>query len=171
MSTLLRKGTALTLTLTSLLFLPGCGLIFGGSSQSISLNSTPDHANVAFKRSGRTVVTPTEVSLARKNEYVLTFEKDGYKPHQEEITHHLRAGILVLDILVGLVGVIVDAATGDWYSLKPERFDVTLEKTDTAMAGPSEIHIQVGLEPDKKDSETLRLQSNAPVRVIIQKKR
>lgn len=171
MHKMLRNATALTLALTSLLFLPGCGLIFGGSTQSVSLNSTPDNSHIAFKDSGRSVVTPTEVSLERKHQYVLTFEKDGYKPKQEQITHHVRGGIVVLDILTGLVGIVIDAATGGWYGLSPNRLDVTMEKTDTAMAGPSEIHVHLGLQQDKNKAATLNVQSDVPVHVIIQQKR
>lgn len=166
-----RKATAFVLTLSTLLVLPGCGVIFGGAHQSISLESTPDHSSVEFKKSGRTVVTPSEVSLERKGNYVLTFQKDGYRPHQAEITRHLRAGILVLDIVVGLVGVIVDAATGAWYTLKPERLDITLEKVDAAASGPREIHVRVGIDEGEDQAPTLRLDSDAPVTVLIREKR
>ncbi|HKJ03493.1 MAG TPA: hypothetical protein VJ997_13590 [Longimicrobiales bacterium] len=171
MATLVRKSTALTLALTSLLFLPGCGVIFGGSSETIALGSSPDHANVAFKRSGRTMVTPTEVSLERKGEYVLTFSREGYEPRQAEISRHLRGGILALDILfTGLIGVVVDAATGGWYSLKPERVDVALTKADTAAVGPETLHVRMEPVSVTKDTETVEIRSDLPVGVSIRRK-
>jgi hypothetical protein len=165
-----KKGTALVLIPTSLLFLPGCGVIFGGSNQNVSLDSSPNHSTVEFKQSGRSLVTPSEVSLPRKGNYVITFSREGYESHQVEISRHLRAGILVLDILVGLVGVIVDAATGAWYRLEPKRVDVTLVKTDAALEGPAQIHVEVGLQETGADGRVLRLDSSAPVQVRIERK-
>jgi hypothetical protein len=44
-------------------------------------------------------------------------------PTGEERTFQLRNEIgtlwIILDVVTGLVPIIVDAATGDWYELKP----------------------------------------------------
>lgn len=87
---------------------------------------------------------------------MLTFTKDGYSEGRVQITKSLNAGILVLDILAGLVGVIVDAATGSWYNLNPSDAQVTLTKIGDG-DGPAEIQVSV-----TRDGGTLRIKSSTP---------
>ncbi len=91
--------------------LSGCGLIFGGSRQTIQANSSPSGATIKTAPLTATLTTPASVSLERKKDYTLTFSKDGYTSADVQVSHHVRGGIIVLDILLGLVPVIVDAAT------------------------------------------------------------
>jgi hypothetical protein len=53
---------------------------------------------------------------------------DGYKSKTYNVTNHVGAGWIVLDVLCGLVGVIIDAATGSWYELDQKNINVILEK-------------------------------------------
>ena len=90
----------------------GCGAMFGGSRQTVHVDASPP-SSVTVVQTGMTQNTPTTISLPRKDNYVLTFEKDGYEPKKVEVQRKMRGGILVLDILfTGLLGVVVDAATG-----------------------------------------------------------
>src|SRR6266568_3579389 len=89
--------------------LSGCGLIFGGSRQTIQANSSPSGATIKTAPMTATLTTPASVSLERKKDYTLTFSKDGYTSADVQVSHHVRGGIIVLDILLGLVPVIVDA--------------------------------------------------------------
>src|SRR5256885_712074 len=90
--------------------LPGCGLIFGGTHQNIAVQSSPEAVKVTTTPATSEFTTPATLNLERKNDYSLTFEKAGYTPAHFQITHHMRGGILFLDILVGLVGNVADAA-------------------------------------------------------------
>jgi hypothetical protein len=137
--------------------LPGCGLIFGGTHQIISVQSSPEAVKVTTAPPTGEFTTPTSLNLERKNDYSLTFEKAGYTPGHFQITHHLRGGILVLDILVGLVGVIADAATGAWNGLTPQTVNVTLTKT-AMIDGPDQIH--VGIRVGEKG--TAIIESSSP---------
>src|SRR5207302_8490451 len=96
-----------------------CGLIFGGTRQTIQANSSPPGTTVTTAPPTATLTTPAAVSLERKKDYTLTFTKAGYTPADVQVAHHVRGGTIVLDILFGLVPVIVDAATRAWYSLSP----------------------------------------------------
>lgn len=134
------KRTVIILLTGSFLSL-SCGAIFKGSSQDVSVQSSPP---ASLKVSGREMVysTPTNLKLERNKNYVLTFSKEGYESASIEVTKSLSGGILFLDILAGLVGVIVDAATGSWYNLKPETVVVSLGKIGM-IEGPEKIEVAV----------------------------
>jgi hypothetical protein len=87
---------------------------------------------------------PTEMSLERKNSYVLTFRKEGYTDATFSIRKKANTGIIVLDVLfTGLIGVIVDAATGSWNNLTPEAATVSLTKLNAGIEGPDEILVGI----------------------------
>jgi len=138
--------------------LPGCGLIFGGTHQIISVQSSPEAVKVTTTPATGEFTTPTNLNLERKNDYSLTFEKAGYTPAHFQITHHMRGGILALDIIfTGLLGIIPDAATGAWNGLTPQTVNVTLTKT-AMIDGPDQIHI--GIHVGEKG--TAIIESSAP---------
>lgn len=87
----------------------------------------------------------------------MTFELTGYKPATFQVQRKMQGGILALDILfTGLLGVVVDAATGAWYKLTPESAVVSLTKL-VAGAGPDTIQVYV-----TRQGDVLRLESSAP---------
>lgn len=125
----------------------GCGAMFGGSRQTVHVDASPP-SSVTVVQTGMTQNTPTTISLPRKDNYVLTFEKDGYEPKKVEVQRKMRGGILVLDILfTGLLGVVVDAATGSWYKLVPDRVTTVLTKKEGAASDlPETVNVTLCLE-------------------------
>jgi len=119
--------------------------------------SAPDGASISVTPGGASFTTPTSISLERKQDYHLSFSKEGYQPAKIDIEHHMNAGILVLDILSGLVGIIVDAATGAWNNLTPSTVQAVLTKTDTNIEGPESIRVLVEMKGGK-----LQIQSSVP---------
>ncbi len=123
----------------------GCGAIFNGTRQNITATSAPDGAMIRVDPGNAEYTTPASLNLERKNNYVLTFEKEGYTSAKFEIQKGMQAGILILDILfTGLIGVIVDAATGAWFKLSPETAVVAL--TNVGADGPDVIEVSVERE-------------------------
>ncbi len=122
-------------------FTTGCAVISHGSKQSIPVQSSPSAVSVGM--GGMSYTTPTTLELERKNEYILSFSKEGYESAQIQITKHLSGGYLVADILLtGLLGVVIDGITGAWYNLKPEAVTVSLSKVSN-ISGPDEIEIAI----------------------------
>ena len=154
----------------------GCGVMFGGSRQNVSLHSNPDGAKVTAVPTSMTYTTPATVSLERKEAYVLNFEKEGYESKKAEMQKSLRGGILALDILLipafglGIVGIIVDAVTGSWYKLSPEQVDITLAKKSASIEGPDQIHISLVLEKGPEGQPQLYATAPAPVRITVESK-
>lgn len=139
------------------LILGGCGAIFNGTRETINASSAPDQATVTVDLTQQKFTTPAAISLERKQDYTLSFSKAGYTPATFHIQHSMNGGILVLDILSGLVGVVVDAATGAWYNLNPNIAQVTLTKADAAVVGPDTIKVAV-----TRHGKVFRFESNAP---------
>lgn len=161
------RSRTLSLICVSLLVLSvsGCGVIFGGTRETIWAQSSPMEATVTTSPTTATYTTPVSLNLERKNNYTLTFTKEGYSSVDFEIQRRLRGGILVLDILfTGLIGVVIDAATGGWYELEPKIAKVTLEKV-AAMEGPERIEIALRIESNN-DGRRVVVLSTEPGVVI-----
>ena len=174
MSSLRNRSTvALTciMLLASCLF-TGCGVMFNGTSQTLQINSSPDGAKISSTPVCGDFITPASISLERKNSYVLSFSKDGYEPTSVPVQKRIKAGIIVLDVLLtGVVGVVIDAATGGWYKLTPDAVSVTLIKSGAtgAIDGPDEIEVFLDVS-DNGDAELASVTSSEPgVTITVEK--
>jgi hypothetical protein len=149
--------------------LTGCGTILHGPRQAVPVQSDPPGASVqAIPAVGGTVTTPGSLDLERKNSYVLTFTSPGYSPATVNLHNNIGTGTVIADVLLtGLVGVVVDAATGSWYGLVPESVNATL--TRTTGTGPEKIEVHVGRSTD---GTKVRITSDGPpVAVQVQVER
>lgn len=109
------------------IYFTSCATIFKGTSEEVNFNSDPQRAKI-WVNGNRLGETPITLKLESKKNYTIEFRKDGFKPVTKTITNHVGAGWIILDVLCGLVPVIVDAATGAWYSLDQKNVNAVLEK-------------------------------------------
>lgn len=148
----------------AVLLLTGCGAMFQGSNQTVDIQSAPSGAKITGSPGIGEYTTPASVKLSRKNSYDLNFTKEGYKPATARIQASASFGYILLDVLfTGLVGVVVDAATGSWNSLSPETISVTLEKEEMGAIGPDKIEIQLSAV----GNDVLITSDGPPVEVTI----
>jgi hypothetical protein len=107
-----------------ILYFSGCATLFKGASQEVGFGSNPTGAEVWIdgKMMGK---TPTSFKLASKKTYVIEFKMEGKETKTINLNNHIGAGWIILDVLAGLVPVIIDAATGAWYSF--DQTNVTLD--------------------------------------------
>jgi len=108
-------------------YLSSCALIFKGTKEEVNTNSDPTRAQV-WVNGINMGETPITLKLESKKSYTFEFKKEGYKSKTILINNHVGAGYIIFDILFGLVPVIVDAATGAWYSLDQKNVNMILEK-------------------------------------------
>ncbi len=108
----------------------GCATLFHGSTDKIDFSSDPSGAKV-YVNGQLMGNTPLQLNLMSKHSYTIEFRKDGYQNRTVMVNTSVGGGWIVLDILGGLVPVIVDAATGDWYSLDQEHVNAALEAQQT----------------------------------------
>jgi hypothetical protein len=104
-----------------------CATIIKGNSSKVDLNSDPQGAKV-FVNGYFMGETPIRIKLESKGNYILEFKKEGFKTKSFNITNHVGAGWIILDVLFGLIPVLVDAATGSWYDLDQNNINAILEK-------------------------------------------
>jgi len=109
------------------LYLINCATIFKGRFNEVNFNSNPQRAQVWVngKYMGE---TPLSLKLEVNKTYTIEFRKEGYKSKVVNITNHIGAGWIILDVLGGLIPVIIDAATGAWYELDQKNVNAILEK-------------------------------------------
>ena len=110
-----------------LFYLTSCATLFKGTRQDVNFNSDPQKARVVVNGEDMGQ-TPCSIKLESKKSYKIEFKAEGYKAQIVNISNHIGAGWIILDVLMGLVPVIVDAATGAWYSLDQKNVNAILEK-------------------------------------------
>lgn len=98
-----------------------------GTTQSISVSSTPTGANVTADGMfmGRTPVT---MELKRNSDHNIVIGGEIYEPVTVIVRKQFNSAITGNILLGGLIGVGVDAASGATYDLVPSSIHVPLER-------------------------------------------
>lgn len=131
----------------SAFYLTGCATIISGTKQNITINTTPSGANVIVD--GNNIgVTPLFTSLQRKNTHFIKLELNGYQPLDINISQSFNPWFLGNILIGGLIGIVVDAATGAVYKLSPEQINANLYPTATSSTSKEGIYISVQLKAD-----------------------
>lgn len=121
-----RIGAIFCLLATFVFVLNGCATIFKGSTDTVSYSSDPSGAKVYIN--GQLMgTTPFQLDLKSNQTYTIEFRKEGYENKTVILNNSVGAGWIILDVLFGLVPVLVDAATGNWYSLDQSHVTAALE--------------------------------------------
>jgi hypothetical protein len=108
-------------------YFTSCATLFKGTTEEINFKTSQDPAEIWIN--GQNLgQTPLSLKLESKKTYTIEFKKEGYKTVTKTITNHVGAGWIILDVLAGLIPVVVDAATGAWYSLDQKNVNAILEK-------------------------------------------
>jgi hypothetical protein len=116
----------LSLTLISFIVLSGCATLFKGSTEPVNFSSDPSGAKV-YVNGSLLGTTPFSLELKSKQNYTIEFRKEGYETKTVLLNNSVGAGWVILDILGGLIPIIIDAATGNWYTLDQENINAYLE--------------------------------------------
>ena len=116
----------------------GCATIIHGSSQSIHVSSVPDSAEVWID-GARVGVTPTKLKLKRKDDYLITVKKAGYKDATTTIESSTSGWLFGNIIFGGLIGCGIDLIDGAAYQLSPDHVDINM--TQIAELDGKSIHI------------------------------
>lgn len=114
------------IAVASLIFI-SCATIFKGSTDDVSFSSDPSGAKV-YVNGNLLGTTPIQLELKSKNSYTIEFKKEGYETKTVLLNNSVGAGWIILDILGGLIPIIIDAATGNWYELDQEHVNAALEQ-------------------------------------------
>jgi hypothetical protein len=153
----------------------GCASIFSGSQQNIFIASSPPMATILVNGAPMGN-TPATVRLARSGHYTVTINLPGYQPYQMTLQREVNGWFFANLILGGLVGMIIDAATGAMWTLSPTTVSTGLAPSgypppgsappyappppaypESSRKGPQDLRIHVVLTPQ----EVRRLAGNA----------
>ena len=107
------------LMLAALTLLTGCATIVSGRTQDIAFHSVPAGADVMLNDGAKTV-TPGTLTLKRRGNYMATFTKEPFLPRSVEIKSSGNWWVLGNVLIGGLIGIIVDIATGAAHRLVPD---------------------------------------------------
>ncbi len=135
------QGMIRTIGLLALvIMLMGCATIMHGSSQTVGISSSPSGARVTINGEYRGE-TPLRIELARKQDYIIKLEKEGFEPASSTITSKVSGMTFGNIIFGGLIGLAVDAGSGGLYKLSQDDVQITLSKLGAADVTPAGVNI------------------------------
>lgn len=124
------KIISILLVTTTLFLTNGCATITRGRTTAFTVTSDPTNANVRLS-SGLTCTTPCSLEMPRKDGFVVTISKEGYKIVNTNIISSVAnsgaASMAGNVVFGGLIGAGVDASTGAMNDLTPNPLHVVLE--------------------------------------------
>ena len=130
------------------LLFTSCATIIHGSMQQVAVVCDPKKAKIDID--GVSLGhTPYLARLSRKNNHLLKIELEGYLPYEITLKRKLDGWIFGNIFLGGVIGIVIDAATGSMYTLSPK--DVTTQlNSSSASTGRTKdgIYLSVVLKPD-----------------------
>lgn len=139
------------------LLLTNCAAIVHGNKQLVDISSQPAGAKVYIDNHVYGT-TPTTVKLKRsgrfpgessyKKNYAVKIELDGYYPYEMKINRTVDGWFFGNIIIGGLLGIIIDAASGSMYRLTPDQVITTMGRNSSVMKNGDDIYIAVSLEID-----------------------
>jgi hypothetical protein len=132
--------------LVCLLAVSGCATIVEGTSQNVAVVTEPAGATCTMDRQAKLVATidrtPGAAHLDKSsNDLLITCNKDGFKPVTVTDSAHLVGTTLGNVVAGGLVGFVVDAASGADNAYQPEVHLGLDPATQAATAGAASQQI------------------------------
>lgn len=107
----------------------GCASITRGTKDVLIIQSEPVGASVKLSN-GMSGKTPASFKLSRKDNLIVTIEKDGYETVTVQVTPQIvgagGAGMAGNLFVGGIIGALVDVGTGAMMDLKPNPISVKL---------------------------------------------
>jgi predicted small secreted protein len=137
----------ISIILLSSLIFTNCATIIHGSKQDVSFASNPSKAVVTIDNVEKGV-TPVTLRLTRKDHHTIQINLDGYMPYETKLTRKVDGWLAGNIVFGGLIGLIVDAASGGMYKLTPDQIQAELRSSSTTtMQVKDGIYFAVVLQP------------------------
>ena len=93
----------------------GCATVTRGTTDQVQIHSQPDGAH-ATTSMGQSCTTPCTITVSRRDEFTVHYEKPGYAPRDVDVKTQLSsagaAGFAGNIIVGGVVGMGADVVTG-----------------------------------------------------------
>ena len=127
--------------------LSGCATIMTGTTQTISINTTPSNANVWVD--GIYVgASPISVNMKRDKSHIVRVELEGYQPCEMVLNKELNEWVFGNIIFGHFIGLAVDAISGSIYKLTPEQANMRLEQNVAYSSKTEDSYVAVIVQAD-----------------------
>lgn len=138
------------LTVNLFLF-SSCATILSSTSQRVNFTTEPPNAKV-YINNVEVGKTPLLKDLKRNGNYLVKIDLEGYKPFEINLKRKFNPIVLANILLGGIVGLIVDIATGAMYVISPDEIDIYLKDNKIAISPEKNksVYIHVALSSNKK---------------------
>lgn len=134
----------LAVTLIALFLLSGCATVIKGRTQTVPVSSDPAGAEIIVNHVPMGI-TPAQLELRRKHDYIITLQKDGYAPASVPVLKSIGGAVWGNILAGGLIGWGVDATSGAQYNLSPETVYVRLRPISGGEIPPDESRTATGI--------------------------
>ena len=139
-------------------FIAGCGTIIHGTTQDVSVASSPSGASVVIN--GADIgETPITQELDRGSQHTIELNLDGYKSESIIVNRETSGWVVGNIVFGGLIGLAVDAATGGMYKLSPTEINRSLDGDTASLDEEANIFITIVMQPDPDWEKIGQLQS------------
>jgi hypothetical protein len=188
------RGVFMLLMVVIALMAGGCATVVSGTTQTIGVNTDPEGADCQFRRKGvlvgRVNPTPGTMQVGKDHESVSVLcAKEGFDDTTGVIGSEFQAMTLGNILLGGVIGVVVDAASGAMmkypesvtFTLIPKMFDSEAARDkffgdmrDTFLGEYAEVvaRIKAKCAPDACDNELKAAEAGRDSRLAeIEKRR
>jgi len=122
----MNKLNVIIVLITCAFLLTSCASIINGTTQEISVGSSPAGAEV-YIDGELAGYTPTKVEVTRKESHLVTLAKPGFHTQNVSLQPVMSAAVLGNVIAGGFIGWGVDAVSGAQYRICPETVNVNLD--------------------------------------------
>ena len=110
------------------IFASGCATLFSDTHEPVVIDSSPQGAVVELD--GNEIgTTPLMINLSSDESYQVSVALNDQQRQVQTISSGIGAGWVILDILAGFVPVVIDAATGAWYTLDTDQLFFSFDST------------------------------------------
>ncbi len=114
----------------------GCATMMSGTTERIRIESEPPGAQVTVD--GKTYTTPVDVTLPRGRSHEVAFELPAHEPARRTIRQETNGWTWGNVLIGGVIGVVVDEASGAAGDLEPDVVSVRLTPLPAAPPAPDE---------------------------------
>lgn len=116
-----------SLVLGATFLFSGCATIVQGSKQSVSFSSSPKGATVLLNGQEK-CQTPCTITLKKNKFDSVSFSKEGYMTHTQEIKKQTDPWFFGNILIGGLLGSTTDIVSGSAYEYSPNKYFVEMKE-------------------------------------------
>ncbi|MGE5308904.1 MAG: PEGA domain-containing protein, partial [Deltaproteobacteria bacterium] len=107
-------------------------------SRKVAFDSEPQGADI-FINGNRMGKTPCPLMLSNLHPVTVTFKKAGFEDKTYIIESKVGGGWVILDVLGGIIPVVIDAVTENWYNLETSEVKILLDQNQMGVIPASPV--------------------------------